>query len=422
MKQYSYKKKKVLDYQVFNLMLSQVGCKHMVRYYQDDDRKKLRHQGVLYQNMYKLDIDKCYIKLTFMKWDVNTCSYDGVATYSFNLAGKTQDDMKQRAKIIDDNALTGKEAFALFQKMSHKAVVDLSIYDWAKEYFKTDASGKMIIRSPDAMLFTNPKFNNKRTPNCYGYDMHSAYGYALKQPIPNVLCPKIGWDVVKKNHIGYVVDFNSKGWQTLQPVFTQGEYCSIQFPLMDSPFIETVDKLYNMKLKAEKNRKKYRPGTKEWNRWNDYYLRKKALINFAVGYSKLKNPFLQSCIVGRTYRYMSFKIQQYSGHIAYCNTDSLYSDIPLDLPIGDNVGEFRLEHEKESLALRNTQYQWNDGVPTYRGVAKPLFKKFKKENGRNYDLLLDPTPTTKVYNSYEIIECKVDDRTIYKIKEKEILG
>lgn len=243
-------------------------------------------------------------------------------------------------------------------------------------YHKTK-TGKTAwaIEPTKQLMYFNKELNNSRYEDCYGYDRNSAFTWAMMQPIPNTDKEP---DLLRKTKSGEI-GFNLDG----SVCFEKGHFCNFIFEAQESPFINFAKKWYLKKRDAKTEADKEKA---------------KETLNFCIGYMHRTNPFIRNCIVARSNNYILSLIDE---NTLYCNTDSIVSrrrrrDLELDL--GKELGQWKIEHRGD-FAYKDFTYQWNDTIPTYRGIPKKWFENFEKMNKRPWDLLTDPIPTSK-YNGY----------------------
>lgn len=234
-----------------------------------------------------------------------------------------------------------------------------------------------IINSAIPMLWSNPLEGGKVHENCYEYDMISAYAWGLLQDIPNTAVEPKYNATVKKGEIGFYLNGD----------ITFNGVANVVFPLMKSPFEKFVTKWFGIK--------KYGKGEEK--------IKAKQMLNFAVGYMQRTNPFIRNTIVNRcTNRILELMDE----NTLYCNTDCLVSKVKRDdLDIGANIGQFKIEHEGKFTYI-GFNYQWNDEVPTYRGVVKKWFENWEKKHKRKWTILDEQPPSIEL-NDYYYDEEKV---------------
>lgn len=162
----------------------------------------------------------------------------------------------------------------------------------------------------------------------WSYDINSAYPYAMLKPMPDTTKPYYDTKVGKGQ-----AGFMKNG----EVVTTIGSKADVVFDLIDSPFKDYVLKYY--KLKKEDKEKKA------------YY---KAYLNIATGIIALHNPFIRNMIIHYSNTYIQSLMDE---NTVYCNVDSIYSLLPrYDLPIGDEIGQLKLEHENEDFMYANVMW------------------------------------------------------------------
>lgn len=210
---------------------------------------------------------------------------------------------------------------------------------------------RQVNFSASPFLYKNDKYENKRV-RAYSYDMNSAYSWAMLQDIPDTSVPPVA-KVIEEGEIGFYLNGDIK---------TKG-YSSFVFKLIPSPFEKFVNNWY---------KKKQSPKTKA---------KAKGVLNYCVGYLQRKNPFLRAYIVGLCNNLIKSLINE---NTLYCNTDSIVSLVPLDLKLGNNVGEWKIE-KIGNFAFVGFNYQWDLDPPSYRSKPKTWFKK-------GWDILKDELP------------------------------
>lgn len=242
--------------------------------------------------------------------------------------------------------------------------------------------------SASPFLYVNPKFENQWI-QAYGYDLNSAYSSAMLQPMPDTTAPMRSGTIKVGEEIGFQEVLNPKmnnKLTMLEPVY-QG-YSQYIFPLMESPFKQFVKNWYDNKKKAE-------PDSIE-------KIKAKGVLNYSIGYLQKYNPFLRATIIG----YCNEQVKKLvTEDTLFCNTDSIVSRVPLDLPMGENLGQWKMDHEG-LVAYKGANYQWENGDTSFRGIPKSWFPK-------GWDILRDPLPNSG--NVY-----KFDGKKIVKVKLVEV--
>lgn len=275
----------------------------------------------------------------------------------------------------DEGLIPGKRAFAVMQKY-YKAP-RFPAWMCCK---MIDGKPNYDVLSSSPLIYTNPLFE-RQWMQAVCYDVNSAYGWAAEQPIPDT---SKGYETdreMKPGEIGFLLDGASPaiGWGKKLRLVEKG-YANFVFPLMPSPYMQFVDTWFRSKAKSRsKAERKYA----------------KNVVNEAIGYLQLVNPFVRATIVERC----NVRIRELiDDDTVYCNTDCVCSVVPRDLPIGKEIGQFKIEHAG-MVATRGDCYQWQGELPTYRGVPKSFFEKWGERNGRPWDISKDELPESG--NEYE---------------------
>lgn len=300
------------------------------------------------------------VYLTYRK-GTQTC------TYAFRLDG---DDQLQKT--------TGMKAYACLCR--YYKVPNMSNdkrFGKETELINNKTVVSWNVESAIPLLYSNPIYQNKEIPLAYEYDLVSAYGWALTQPIPDTTKQPRFYGRVLDGEIGFLADGS----------ITFSGPANIIFPLMDSPFCGFVDKWFFEKTQKDPERS----------------AKGKQMLNYSVGYMQRTNPFIRNTIVNRCTMLIESLIDE---NTLYCNTDSLISLVERkDLNIGSDLGQFQIKH-KGPFRYIGFNYQWSGEPPTYRGVSKKWFEAFKKVNKRDWNILTDVIPND-AFNQYEYDEKKI---------------
>lgn len=246
-------------------------------------------------------------------------------------------------------------------------------------YYKVPRFENLDIGSAKPLLYKNDKYEEQRV-DAIGYDLNSAYAYAMTQQMPDTsVKPYTG--NVKPGYIGFRETEN----HGLIPV-SEG-FSLYVFPLMESPFKRFVDNWYKKKLNGDK--------------------KAKGVLTYSVGYLQKVNPYLRATIIGYCNNYIKSLMDE---NTIYCNTDSLVSLKPRDeFKIGKQLGEWKIEHQGK-FAFKGFNYQWNDEVPSYRGIPKSWFKD-------GWDILKDDLPVNQNIYVFDKSKCEILEKEFqYDIK------
>ena len=227
--------------------------------------------------------------------------------------------------------------------------------------------------SASPILWYNPKYEGQWI-DAYSYDLNSAYSSAMLGLMPDT---SNGWRVgkIKKGEIGFQEVLNPKNEDVTMLVPQYSGFSLYVFPLMESPFKSFVDHWYQIKKTSPK-------GSRERQK-------AKEVLNFSVGYLQRINPFIRAAIIGRCNSIIEKLIDPDT--TLFCNTDSITSKVPLDITIGDGIGEWKVE-KVGKVAYIGNNYQWYDGDVIFRGIPKRWFP-------RGWDITKDPIP--QFGNEYE---------------------
>lgn len=278
---------------------------------------------------------------------------------------------------IRDPELGGKRVTYRCDK-SESAIVHqangATAYSTLQKYYKTPAvnTSNDALFSVAGVLYYNEEYVNTRQ-HAYGYDMNSAFAWGMLQDMPkdtekgpiNLNKKKGIYNVriVKADEIGF--GFDGK-------LALEGEYALYIFKRMSSPYGRFVEHWYNIK----KN-----PKTPEEK------IKAKDMLVMSVGYMQRRNFWMRAAIIGHCNRLINSIIAKYPHNVLLSNTDSIVSNIripEIEANLGKEVGQWKFEHDGQ-FAYINTNYQWDNNRPTFRGTAKSWFKE-------GWDILKDPRP------------------------------
>ena len=231
----------------------------------------------------------------------------------------------------------------------------LNAYITLCKYYKVPKLEVNFSASP--FMWYNEKFVNTRQ-YAYEYDINSAYAtimYFYKFPDTSV---EYKTGIVDENEIGFDADGN---------IVKEGRFALWKFPIIESPFKKFAEVYYKRKQKAKNEELKTRA---------------KNILNYSVGFLQRVNPFLRAYIVNSCNEKIKALINE--DYVLHCNTDAIVSNKKLDLPLGNEIGEWKL---KEGLfAYVGHPYQWDNDLPRYQGVPKGWFKP-------GWDILKDELPS-----------------------------
>lgn len=231
------------------------------------------------------------------------------------------------------------------------------------DIFGYDAISNKCAYSARPIVGYNEKFD--RTEHyVYCYDLNSAYSSVLIDKIIDTYNYRTDC-VVKEDEVGFLVNKNIT-------MVNSGNEADYVFKLIDSPYKDLVKKYYKIKKTAEKGSKQRQEA--------------KEFLNIMVGLFQHTNPFLRAYVVNTCNNKIKNIINKHKDIACCWNTDAVYSTEPLDdIPIGDEIGEFKLEYEGRFRQLGNNYQKVDINDTTYRGVCKQSFKK-------DFNILTDELP------------------------------
>lgn len=216
------------------------------------------------------------------------------------------------------------------------------------------------------LLWVNPLYDKKRT-RAWGYDMNDAYASVLIGKLPDTAAqPRDG--TVESGEVGFSIDGELRH---------EGRKAAYIFPLIESPFRVYAEKYHLLKLEEKDPQLKAR--------WKHHLL---DVIGY-MGHERIDgdrmsrpNPFIRNYVVLSCNERMLSLIDDETIMI---NTDCIVSarERP-DIPIGDDAGHFKKEHEG-MIGVWGFNYQWDLEKPLYRGIPKKWFPK-------KWDIIKDDLP------------------------------
>lgn len=289
-------------------------------------------------------------------------------------------------------SIKGQDAFRIVkQYLGHDDKFDLrkneNIEIW-KKILGWDDKDKKFLASARPFLYYNEAYENQRV-RAYSYDINSSYSNGMLQDMPDTSVePRINDVIRNNNELGFYMRDN-------ELICTEelGKKCRFIFPKTESPFKRFIEVWYKRKKNAIED-------TIEKQKAKD-------VLNFSVGYYQKVNPFIRSRIISYANKIIEDAMDC---NTIYCNTDSIVSLTPRkDLNIGENIGQFKEEHNGKMFAYKGYEYQWDLKVPTYRSVAKRWFPK-------NWDILKDELPVEGNLVRFNPKLCMLEEVTYEKTR------
>lgn len=253
--------------------------------------------------------------------------------------------------------INGLAAFTQFQRVAKIPSLDqigVDIIPFNKTTGKYAYSAIPYIGSKTAEI--------RQYSNVYEYDINSAYSSVLLNGVPNFA--EIDYNrVVRKGEIGFYLN-------ECLSLAHEGEEAAIICPLVP-PSKELKNFIY-----------------KWYNEKQNDVPNAKGMLNFPIGYHQRKNPLFRAYVVNTCNEKIKALIDS---DVVMWNTDAVYSLKPLDLEIGDKIGQWK-EIKIPLLKTMGCNYQIGNELPVYRGIPKYWFENFAKINGRPFDITKDTLP------------------------------
>lgn len=246
---------------------------------------------------------------------------------------------------VEDTPNTGN-IWRYFTKYAPEATFSLKEGQYGKKTVKVAKYKTKVrweIKDPGNFAYSDDS-RSRQWLKCYSYDTNSAYSYAMTKPIPDTSKEPRMYDIVKENEIGF--------WASGDVTTEVGAYAEYIFPLIESPFKPFIRSYYRKKQDAKTKEER-----KSW----------KAFLNIPTGMMHKRNIFIRNAILYYAREYIRSFMDD---DTVYCNTDSIVSlKRRPDLPLGDNLGEFKEEHINEDFKyIKSGIYQWGtechyEGIP-----------------------------------------------------------
>lgn len=222
------------------------------------------------------------------------------------------------------------------------------------------------------LYYCNDKYLNKEI-SAISYDANKAYLSACSKPIFPIDEPKYWCNSLKAGEMG----FNTATGKVYYGPFNGiVEYkCHYGYHKgLQTWAREMADKLNNAKNKLEKNNVKKQINACIGNLSNKHYPEK-------------NNDLFRNIIV----QYCTDRIQSLMDeNTIFCNTDCIVSLKPrTDIPVSNNIGDFKIEHSGTFYYVDQVHYQWNDDK--INGINDDMWKRIEEHGGVKLKNLLDIT-------------------------------
>lgn len=306
-----------------------------------------------------------------------TTRYEGkIATWRFDmLTGKKSE--------AERYCSTGMKAYICLRKFADDKAIRKIVSP--EDFVEFGKNLKPFSTGP--FMYFNETHNKTELSGAIGYDMNSAYSFAMLGEFPDTS------DVDNVDiliHDAGIVSDKQIGFDTWGNLVEEGCFAPFRFKKIKSPFKRFISYYYDLKKNAKTSEARKHA---------------KDVLNMSVGYLQRINPFLRATIVSRANNTIKSLIDE---DTVYCNTDCIVSlKKRTDLKIGNDLGEWKIEHTGV-FKYRDYNYQWNNETPTFRGVPKKWFKK-------GYNLLTDDIPECANLYEYDPL-----NNCIKIVKEKQL--
>ena len=256
------------------------------------------------------------------------------------------------------------------------------VYSTFKKYVQFKDIDNPYGYSSNGILFYNDKFDGKT--KAYSYDLNSSYSNAMINCDYPDMDKFVGTRMrVGEDEIGFV---DVLGNVRVVEKGELAEYVYKKLPCSDKLYygmMKFVMHYYRMKKNAKTP---------------DEKMKAKDFLNFSIGCLQNHNWMFRTCILSYANKIITDLIEKYEKHVIYCNTDNITLDIPIELDIGKNIGQFKVEHENEFVKKKGSAIQWENKL-IYRGITSSRLKD-------DFDLLTDELtytkPTKYKFNSEEL--------------------
>ncbi len=352
-------------------------------------RYKIRHVTDPAEMQGLLDYAKKWYYIIFGEPEIPLMRYAFIENTDVYLRITMKKDLEACTWVFRKDMQQGRE----------QVITGLDAYTELCREFRNTAGYKIPERKGDygsakAILTKKKSIENKRINGCYSYDVNSAYGMAMSMEMPDTREIAGMNREVQEGELGFInierttmKGFYQAEGQALQMVAAGEGRATYIFKAIPSPFTSFAKRWYERKITAQTPFEKAKA---------------KEMMNYAVGYLQRKNPFLRAAVIEHANRYINRYVDN---SVIYMNTDNVVCtrERP-DIPVGAGMGQFKLDHVG-SFASRDFNYQWNNEVPTYRGVPKSWFPI-------GWDILKDDVPPSG--NEWELDKIKL---TLYNNKE-----
>ncbi len=229
------------------------------------------------------------------------------------------------------------------------------------------------IGSASAIRDANTKYIGNETI-AWEYDLSSAYGQFLKEPLPDLSTVKYNTRV-GKNQVGFIVYGSTRhGFPRLHMVTDNSIECKWVFDLMPSPYVKFCDRIFKQ-LETETDEKKREE--------------LKFIFRGNVGQFQNTNPFWRCVVVEKCNRLIKSLLRDDS---IYWSTDSIISATPRPDIMASGY-KWKEKHTETPFRLKTkTFYQWGDEMPVVNGNQKLAIYYYNLTHESQFNVLKDELP------------------------------
>lgn len=206
--------------------------------------------------------------------------------------------------------------------------------------------------------FLNYKFaRNKFIEHCYSYDINFCFPAQFSKPLPyGEICKYDSY--VLEGEIGFNSSITCDGKNTFDTVLpNEGRADYVFKTKIYGGLVAYAYYAFNLKNSAS----------------DEEYATVKAKQHAFLGVLLYHNIFLRTAILEYARREIEYWVEKYKDNVIMSTVDNLVSNVEIkDLPIGKEMGKFKVEHYDEKFIFASQDIkQWeSDDFTKYKGVKK----------------------------------------------------
>ena len=257
----------------------------------------------------------------------------------------------------------GKKAWDKYLKFAKKYNEDMCYKDNAKldKEYKTD----------HFEWLNTHKISRFTWYRAIAFDMHKCYWSYFDKPLPgnelvgeNRLAndDELGFNIEPKyiaDKLEYMITLNTSKNKISKWVFKKVYYKSL---------IDYAKYMEKALIKLNKESEEYGNAKKSYEAF--------------LGYLKRKNIFVRAAILGYSRDYMESFRMRFEDRILQMTVDSIVTvdlDFGKNLPLGDHIGEFDIEHDGYFISESKSKYGWYQDITRYKGENRFKFVDWNHE-------------------------------------------